>query len=94
MRYRRKPVLVEAVQWFKVGDHPEVRRYLDVWPDSDPNEVWSYGWLETVAGHGTLVRPADWVLTPEFSPPIVMRPKDFALTYEPVPDAENQGESR
>lgn len=23
MKYRKKPVVIEAVQWFKNGDHPE-----------------------------------------------------------------------
>ena len=24
MKYRKKPVVIDAVQWFKLGDHPEV----------------------------------------------------------------------
>lgn len=27
MKYRKKPVVVEAVQWFKLGDHPLVSEY-------------------------------------------------------------------
>lgn len=32
MRYRKKPVIIEATQWFKNGDHPEdyVARPFDV----------------------------------------------------------------
>ena len=27
MKYRKKPVIIQATQWFKHGDHPKVIRY-------------------------------------------------------------------
>lgn len=35
MKYRKKPIVVDAVQWFKNGDHPE--DYLE-WTDGFENE--------------------------------------------------------
>lgn len=32
MQFRRKPVVVEAAQWFKNGDHPEDGSYLIAQP--------------------------------------------------------------
>ena len=29
-QWRKRPVVVEAVQWFKDGDHPRVQQYTDV----------------------------------------------------------------
>lgn len=26
-KYRKKPVVVEAIQWFKIGDHPKVQPF-------------------------------------------------------------------
>ena len=26
MKYRKKPVVIEATQWFKMGDHPMVHK--------------------------------------------------------------------
>ena len=34
MKYRKKPVIVEATQWFKNGDHPDDKSVM-VYPDKD-----------------------------------------------------------
>lgn len=81
-RFRKKPVIIEATQWFKLGDHPAVvmkadrNRYAD-------EEV---PWIETLEG-GHVVSPGDWIITGvkgEFYP---CRDDIFRLTYEEVPDA-------
>ncbi len=33
MKYQKKPVIVDAVQWNKHGDHPEVISFTDKWKD-------------------------------------------------------------
>lgn len=40
MRYRKKPVVIEATQWFKNGDHPKDDCYFidDKSPDRDLSE--------------------------------------------------------
>ena len=41
MLYRKKPVIIEATQWFKNGDHPEDKcYYVD---DKSPNRFLSEG---------------------------------------------------
>jgi len=47
MKYQTKPIVVDAVQWFKNGDDPRV---VD-------------GRIVTVACNRTSVRPSDWILT-------------------------------
>jgi hypothetical protein len=36
MRFRKKPVVIEATQWFKNGDHPQDDCYLVVQPRGKP----------------------------------------------------------
>lgn len=53
MKYRKKPVVIDAVQWFKDGDHPAVTAYPDL-KDG--------GWIDTLEG-GHIVTPGDWIIT-------------------------------
>ena len=77
-RYRKKPVVVEATQWFKNGDHPldgptdkegKVVRYFrrpDVKGDTRCEKCGrifhDHGWVETLEG-GHIVCPGDWIIT-------------------------------
>lgn len=45
MKYRKKPVVIEATQWFKNGDHPE-----------DVSRVLNEGWAEQQTTEGKVVR--------------------------------------
>lgn len=75
-KFRKKPVVIEATQWFRHGDHEKVERYLI--GDDDTN-----GWLETLEG-GHVVTPGDWIIkgvAGEFYP---CKPEIFAATYEPA----------
>ena len=36
MKYRKKPVVIEATQWFKSGDHPEDNREIFKGSDGQP----------------------------------------------------------
>lgn len=45
MKYRKKPVVIEAIQWFKNGDHPE-----------DGNEVFFNGVFTGLKLEGKVVR--------------------------------------
>lgn len=42
MKFRKKPIVIEATQWFKNGDHPEddcFRRFEDTWLEpTEPRE--------------------------------------------------------
>ena len=72
MKYRKKPVIIEATQWFSMGDHPEVIRYKGV-----------RGWIDTLEG-GHIVTPGDFIITGIKGEHYPCKPDIFALTYEAV----------
>jgi hypothetical protein len=79
-KYRKKPVVIEATQWFKHGDHAEVRE-LPAALCEDHNV--GYGWVATLEG-GHIVTPGDWIITGvkgEFYP---CKDDIFKMTYEPA----------
>lgn len=73
MRFRKLPVIVEATQWFKLGDHSEVIEY----------GTNGYGWIETLEG-GHIVSPGDWIITGVLGEHYPCKPDIFKVTYEPV----------
>lgn len=79
MKYRKKPVVIEATQWFKPGDHPKVvlkcapGRYAD---EGTP-------WVETLEG-GHIVTPGDYIITGVKGEHYPCKPDIFELTYEAV----------
>lgn len=85
MKYRKKPVIVEAVQWFKTGDHPAVEGYRAI----APSAVCSRCHHQSRA-HGVIavlhyvVCPGDWIITDGQLTPYPCKPDVFELTYEPV----------
>ena len=72
MKYR-KTALIEAIQWFKIGDHPAVR------PASGEGK----GWIDTLEG-GHIVSPGDWIATGVQGEHWPIKPDIFAATYEPA----------
>ena len=75
MKYRKKPVVIDAVQWFKKGDHPAVTNAaLTGMP---------IYWIDTWKGKVTVL-PGDYIITSvqgEYHP---CKPDIFEMTYEPV----------
>lgn len=68
-KYRKKPVVIEATQWWAHGDHNKVRRLtedlhlysiLTANPEFKP-PVSGYGWIETLEGP-MVVSPGDWII--------------------------------
>lgn len=82
-KFRKKPVVIEAAQWFKHGDHPKV-----MFPKYSQTIGAAYGvpwdkcgWIETLEG-GHIVIPGDWIIKGvkgEFYP---CKPDIFEATYE------------
>ncbi len=70
MKYRKKPVIVEATQWFKDGDHPEV-------------VILKNGWIKTLEG-GHIVTPGDYIITGIKGEHYPCKPDIFEATYEKV----------
>ncbi len=100
--FRKKPVVVEAAQWFKVGDHPKVRHFTDPQNRTLEGIVYAaqicehcekrkgeHGWISTLEG-GHIVCPGDWIITGvagEFYP---CKPDIFKQTYEPFDEPQHQ----
>lgn len=76
MKFRRKPVIIEAAQWFKGGDHPAVE--LDGQPEDE-----RYG-VRTPGGAFTCVHPGEWVATDAEGKVKVMPIEELAAEYDPV----------
>jgi hypothetical protein len=74
-KYRKKPVIIEAFQWFKHGDSEIVEIY-----DGD------VGWIETLEG-GHKVNPGDWIITGINGEHYSCKPDIFEKTYEKVEEA-------
>ena len=80
MKFRKKPVVIEASQWFKDGDHQHVRRVSHPY---DSSENASCAWIKTLEG-GHIVTPGDWIITGVKGEHYPCKPDIFAMTYEPA----------
>ena len=69
-KFRKKPVVIEAAQWHRHGDHPAVQYATD-----------NQGWIETLEG-GHVVSPGDWVITGVKGEHYPCKPDIFAATYD------------
>ena len=83
MKYRKKPVVIEATQWFNHGDHPAVEQFFA----NDP-EHYMYGWVKTLEG-GHIVTPGDYIITGVVGETYPCKPDIFEMTYEEVADGIN-----
>lgn len=81
MKYRKKPVVIEAVQWFRPGDHPAVE--VDV---RSPTGYAIRTPENTEVKHE--VTPGDWIITGIKGEVYPCKPDVFAATYEPADDAD------
>ena len=71
MQFRKKPVVIEAAQWFKDGDHPAV--FIGKKTGAPQ--------IETLEG-AHLVRPGDWIITGVKGEHYPCKPDIFEMTYE------------
>ena len=73
MKFRKKPVVIEATQWFKDGDHPAViKGKLNDGP---------IFWINTLEGD-MMVVPGDWIITGVKGEHYPCKPDIFEMTYE------------
>ena len=73
MKFCKKPVVIDATQWFKHGDHPAVvERTLSGMP---------IAWIETLEG-GHIVTVGDWIITGVKGEHYPCKPDIFDMTYE------------
>ncbi len=80
MKYRKKPIIVEAYQW----DGETIEDYMDCNPTNHPllsNNVV----LKTLEGN-MLIKKGDWVIKGIKGEYYVCKPDIFEMTYEKVED--------
>jgi hypothetical protein len=75
VKYRKKPVVIEATQWFEHGDHPAVEPLTSIRLEK--------GWVKTLEG-GHVVTPGDYIITGVKGEHYPCKPDIFRLTYEMV----------
>lgn len=75
-RYVKKQLVVEAVQWFKHGDHPGVT--------ADENNG-PFGYIDTLEGR-LRVEPGDWIITGVAGESYPCKPDIFEQLYESADD--------
>jgi hypothetical protein len=93
MKFRKKPVVIDAEQWFPGKAVPGVEPYGD--PDPRVNEHmlevlasrWpgidaeGFGWCRTFEC-GVIVFPGDWIITDAQGARYPCKPDIFAATYD------------
>jgi len=70
-RYVKKPVVIEAVQWFRHGDHPAVVA---------ESAGATTGYIETPEGR-LRVEPGDWIITGVAGENYPCKPDVFGKLY-------------
>lgn len=98
-KYRKRPVVIEATQWFKNGDHPldgppetegKIVRYFrnpddrgDCCCKQCGKTMHLHGWIDSCEG-GEIVCPGDWIITGVRGGHYTCKPDIFAATYEVI----------
>jgi hypothetical protein len=84
-QYRKKPVVIEAVQWFRHGDHPMVTpATMEQAAGVTSGVSWkTCGWVKTLEG-GHVANPGDWIIKGVKGEYYPCKPDIFAETYEEV----------
>lgn len=89
MRFRKRPVIIEATRWLKAGDHPNVSTPTIDGYDGKGTcrtcglSMRDHGWIDTLEG-GHIVCPGDWIITGVAGEHYPCKPDIFEQTYEPV----------
>ncbi len=88
MKYRKKPVQIEAVRWWRMGDHPKVRGRHDTEDAYREcahcgHKLREHGELDTLEGMH-IACPGDWIVTGVKGEHYPVKPDIFAATYEPL----------
>jgi len=90
-KFRRKPVIVEAIRWFPHNYDEIVQPY----PDADDHcgrpcnmcgqDMHDHGWIvDTVNNNKFLVCPGNWVVADANGEHYPMSPDKFAEMYDPL----------
>jgi len=91
-KYRKKPVIVDATQWWKMGDHPDVSQF-EIHEDDDRG---CEQCIRNLSGHGSIptlegehiVCPGDFIITGVKGEKYPCKPDIFAETYDLVEEEQ------
>jgi hypothetical protein len=85
-RFRKRPVEVEAAQWFPGTDIPGVFGEREATPGGNGlSPEGPMAFVRTIHGQVTRIAPGDWVVTePDGQHHYPVKPDIFEATYEPV----------
>ncbi len=86
MKYRKKPVVIDAERWFKPGDHPEVvikKSVIGLVCKNCKKFMRGHGWIKTLEG-GHIVCAGDWIITGVKGECYPCKPDIFEATYESI----------
>ena len=84
-KYRKRPVIVEATQWFKLGDHPAVDRSIGLRKCDSCHSFSVHGSIPTLEGRH-IVCPGDYIITGVQGEHYPCKPDIFRETYEEMED--------
>lgn len=97
MKYRKKPIEIDAVQWFSFGDHDAVLNYHEAYDEgyrmySDPTDAGLATHLNSYKGNGLIktlegwyeVCPGDFIITGVKGECYPCKEDIFNITYEKV----------
>ena len=98
MKYRKKPVVIEAKQWDRLGDHTSVSPWGSADADwinrhrdccivnrcqSCQQPLDEHGLVQTLEGYH-IVCPGDWIITGIKGETYPCKPDIFEVAYEPA----------
>lgn len=85
MKFRKKPVVIEATQWFVGGPSVYGVVWVDPNPANDPNLAQAHGHYAVHTLEGPMrVSSGDWIITGVKGEKYSCKPDIFAATYDPV----------
>lgn len=91
MKYRKKPVIIEAEQW--MGHQPN-HSYVSKNPDRFGVYIEGNNYyIDTLEGRHTVTK-GDWIITGVKGEKYPCKPDIFEMTYEPVVSTPPQSEEK
>jgi len=87
MKYRKKPIIIEAEQWNHHGDSVQVvilNSHNHALCEHCGKKKSEHGWIRTLEG-GHIVCPGDWIIKGVMGEFYPCKPDIFKMTYE-LPD--------
>lgn len=94
MKYRKKPVVIDAIQWTGenlrevidfTGKHPKWSEWFATWEDYEARVRADGGIFKIITLEGTMeATPGDWIIRGVKGEHYPCKPDIFAATYEPA----------